>query len=588
MPRMKIPSLFILSLCLLINAKVAMSNTSYSFVQNVSHPLDTIETEIDDILPPSKIPLKEIDENLDQYMALTKVYLRVKAYNMSLSQTLLSKIQNHNTFSGDDLFLIKRSFDVFFKLNHKMIEFGKHYKVKSGKLLKNLKDSENRIPLLKSHLIWVSSHLLMLDQIQHIHKNLYQEQSNLRRIVKNIIGDKSIDVEGEEKLRLLTSQINTIVGEVENKRFIQQIILIDKIYPELESIFRNDLFGLFLLETTRSSETFKQIVNGKRKFPIKAHIIEDATVRYANKVTNFLSGFFGNIAGNIKWRKGYFYNNNSALILAQKNLRPMDVILEKSPFVITDKFIPGHFGHVALYLGTKEQLLEHGLWLHPSIAPYHHDIENGKVILEAVRSGLRLNTLENFLNIDEMVIMRKSDALDSVDLIIEQLTRGLDQLGKKYDFNFDISTIDKIVCSELIYMVYGAVKWPTVYRLGRPTVTPDDISEILFYKNSKFKIQASFYSEKRQTIQNGDIDELAQELDYELRDENGDEVSNPEDPNNSYWKKETKCYNVTEQSTVSENWEGGSTYKKRVCKTTYKEFYYEELARPVPPPHQAP
>jgi hypothetical protein len=35
-----------------------------------------------------------------------------------------------------------------------------------------------------------------------------------------------------------------------------------------------------------------------------------------------------------------------------------------------------------------------------------------------------------------MVIMRKSDALDSVDLIFEQLTRGLDQIGKKYDFNF--------------------------------------------------------------------------------------------------------------------------------------------------------
>ncbi len=586
---MKNLALFILSFCLLINAKVAMSNSSLSFVQTVSHPLEAIESEINNILIPThKSDLKDIDIYLDQYMALTKLYLRIKAYNLTLSQALLLKIQNHNTFSGDDLFLIKRSFDLFFNLNNKMINYGKHYKVKSGKLLKTLKDGENRIPLLKSHLIWISAHLLMIDQVQSIHQYLYEEQNNLRRIVKNIIGDKDVDIEGEEKLRLLTKQINTIVGEVENKRFIQQIILIHKIYPELENVFKNDLLGLFLLETTRNNEIFKQIVDGKRHFPIRAHIVEDAAVRYANKVTNFLSGFFGNIAGSIKWRKGYFYNNNTALKLAKNNLRPMDVILEKSPFVITDKFIPGHFGHVALYLGTKEQLLEHGLWLHPNIAPFHHDIENGKIILEAVRSGLRLNTLENFLNIDEMVIMRKSDALDSVDTVIEQLTRGLDQIGKSYDFNFDISTIDKVVCSELIYMIYGAVKWPTVYRVGRPTVTPDDISEILFYKNSKFKFHASFYSEKRHTIEVGDIDDLARELDYELRDQSGDEVSNPEDPNNSYWKKETKCYNVTEQRTDFENGEGGTNYKKRVCKTTYKEFYYEELARPVPPPHQAP
>ena len=218
----------------------------------------------------------------------------------------------------------------------------------------------------------------------------------------------------------------------------------------------------------------------------------------------------------------------------------------------------------------------------------HHDIENGKVILEAVRPGLRLNTLQNFLNIDEMVIMRKTDALDSIDLVLEQMGRGLDQLGKRYDFNFDISTIDKIVCSELIYMIYGAVQWPTSYRVGRPTVTPDDISEVLFYKNSKFKFQGAFYSEKRHSIQEKKLEDLADELGYELRDVNGDEVSNPEAPNNSYWKKETKCYNVNQRFSSFEKQEGESYTNKRVCKTTYKEFYYEELASPFPPPYQTP
>ena len=365
---MKNIALFILSFCLLINAKVALSNSSLSFIETISQPLDGIEIEIDNIKSPKKLSLMEIDANLDQYLELTKIYLRVKAYNVTLSEALLTKFQNHNTFSGDDLFLIKKSFDLFFKLNNKMIEFGKHYKVKSGKLLKSLKDNENRNSNLKSRLIWVSSHLLMIEQIQNIHHFLYEEQSNLRRIVKNIISDKDVDIEGEKKLRLLTMQMNKVVGEVENKKFIRQILLIHKIYPELEAIFKNDFLGLFLLEITKNNDVFKQIVSGKRTFPINAHIIEDATVRYANKLTNFLSGFFGNIAGSIKWRNGFLYNNNAALKLAQTKLRPMDIILEKSPFVITDKFIPGYFGHVALYLGTKEQLLQYGLWQHPSIA----------------------------------------------------------------------------------------------------------------------------------------------------------------------------------------------------------------------------
>lgn len=35
-------------------------------------------------------------------------------------------------------------------------------------------------------------------------------------------------------------------------------------------------------------------------------------------------------------------------------LQPLDILVEKSSFLISDKFIPGHFGHVALWLGMKK------------------------------------------------------------------------------------------------------------------------------------------------------------------------------------------------------------------------------------------
>jgi len=95
--------------------------------------------------------------------------------------------------------------------------------------------------------------------------------------------------------------------------------------------------------------------------------------------------------------------------------------------------------------------------------------------------------------------MRKKDVLENSSTLIDQITRGMDQIGKAYDFNFDISTLDKIVCSELIYIMYGNTIWPTQYRLGRPTITPDDVAEILFYKNSKYQM-IEFLVSKEQNV----------------------------------------------------------------------------------------
>ena len=70
------------------------------------------------------------------------------------------------------------------------------------------------------------------------------------------------------------------------------------------------------------------------------------------------------------------------------------------------------------------------------------------------------------------------------------------KLEKNTTLIFDVSTLDKIVCSELIYITFGNVKWPTEYRLGRPTITPDDVAEILFEKNTKFQIKKFMVSKE--------------------------------------------------------------------------------------------
>ena len=537
--------------------------------------LEDFDLEIDNIEIKKKNPLKDIEENLIHYTELVRVFKEFRVYNVTLSLKFLEKIQKNNTFSGDDLYLIKRTFDVFYKLNSKMMEFGDLYQFRSSTMAKTFASPEIKLPMVKAHLIWISGNLMVLDHMQEVHRILYQEDGSLRRIIKNTIGDKKIDAEGEKKLKQLTEQINRVVETAENSKFIQQINLVRLISNDLKNALANDQNSLDLLEEIMINRTSIEISQGRREFKLQAFGLNDAIIGFFNKITNFLSGFFGNIAGSIHWRKGYLFENNSALEIATSKLKPMDIILEKSPFVLTDKLIPGHYGHVALYLGTKAQLEEIGMWNHPSIIPYQEEIEKGKTILEAVRPGVRLNTVKDFLNIDELTIVRKIDGLMSPNQISEQITRGLDQMGKSYDFNFDISTLDKIVCSELIYIVFGHVNWPTRYRIGRPTVTPDDIGEVLFQKNTRFKMTDYMVSTQRHKIEMETIGHLADIYEYELRASNGEEIKDPQDPTNSFWKKETKCYMVSEDDPQGPF--RNQSVKTRQCKTTYKEYYYEEV-----------
>ena len=565
---MKTLCLFILTFFALYNPKVEASVGEIDI-----RPMDNYDGYLQHITIEKHSPLKNVDLNLENFHELLSLYKSFKGYNKELTSKILDKIRNRNTLSGNDLYLIKKTFQTYYKFNLKILEFASIYEDKESALFRLLRGDKDKVPLLKAQLIWLSAHLAIMEHTQAVHEILYLTDNEFRRIFKSTFTPDQLSLEEKTTLKQLTKQINELVKTLEEPKFAKKVILIRESALDVKNTLGNNEEAISLVEEIQLNTVAQDLARGKKKFKLQIFGISDAIVGAFNKVTNFLSGFFGNVAGSIKWRKGHLFENKAALEIAKKSLRPMDIILEKSPFILTDKLIPGHYGHVAIYLGTKEQLEEVGMWNHPDITPHQKDIEAGKTILEAVRPGVRMNSLEAFMNIDEYTIVRKTDGLDSSAQISEQINRGIDQLGKDYDFNFDISTLDKIVCSELIYIVFGHVNWPTQYRLGRPTITPDDIGETLFMKNTRFKMTDYVVSTERHRIEMGTLGDLADIYDYELRAENGDEIKDHEDPSNSFWKKDTKCYKVSEIEGPSSK---GSGLFSRFCKTTYKEFYYEE------------
>jgi hypothetical protein len=200
-------------------------------------------------------------------------------------------------------------------------------------------------------------------------------------------------------------------------------------------------------------------------------------LRYmANSVVYVGSKLFGNIVGGFQKRHGYLHHNQSFLSTVENNIKPMDILLEKTPFRLTDNFIPGYWGHAAIYIGTQEDLERLGIWNHELVQKHAKEIEKGKYIVEALRYGVKLNSLDHFSDIDDFALLRLRVELSDKDLA-NHILRALSHVGKKYDFNFDVESGDTIVCSELHYRTFIDIHFNTTSYLGRSTISVDQVAE---------------------------------------------------------------------------------------------------------------
>ena len=210
-----------------------------------------------------------------------------------------------------------------------------------------------------------------------------------------------------------------------------------------------------------------------------------------SEATNTLSKTLGNTAGLVETRRGKLDNNETVTEHVRSVIKAGDILLEKTPFRLTDQLIPGHWGHAAVYIGTEEELTALGIWNHSVVVPFQEDIRAGKLIDEALRDDVQLNTIEHFLNVDDVAIMH--DRTESDEEKAERIILALRQLGKEYDFNFDIETSVKIVCSELIYVTSILIDWVTEELVGIHTISPDNIAVKSIEDDSIFDITLLYH-----------------------------------------------------------------------------------------------
>ena len=184
--------------------------------------------------------------------------------------------------------------------------------------------------------------------------------------------------------------------------------------------------------------------------------------------------------GDFKIRKP---RNNQPMIQPEQldrlrqQLQPGDILLERRNWYLSNAFLPGFWPHAAIYVGTAEDLKSMGLdsdehvrkhWA-KFIQPDHQGHEH--VIIEAISEGVIFSSLEHSIG-----------GADSVAVLRPQLTpqqkqaavaRAFSHAGKPYDFEFDFSTTDKLVCTEVVYRCYSQelnLQDQLVTILGRKTL----------------------------------------------------------------------------------------------------------------------
>ena len=134
-----------------------------------------------------------------------------------------------------------------------------------------------------------------------------------------------------------------------------------------------------------------------------------------------------------------------------------------------------------------------------------------------------------------------------------------------YDFNFDVETTDKLVCSELLYQSFGDVNWPTEPYIGRTTISPDNVVSLALFDNPPIELVYYALQNKKGEVIYKDIDDLASDIGFVKK---GDVYKRP--------------YKVCKDEEVKRpGSRGRETINRRTCETRFEDLVYTPHA-PLP------
>jgi len=281
---------------------------------------------------------------------------------------------------------------------------------------------------IKGSLLELASALFLYDYYLNTAYKV-NEDKRIRRLLNQ--GDSGYDI-GKDKLM----QMQDLLSDFSNLNNLENYIKKYKNrHKKIKSLGERDDNIAYLDQFIKSSQAYRLF--GKKSFSLalakksakRRKNVRDNLNALNRRVINSVSETFGNLTGRYEERKGKLYQDKKIEKDIVKHLKSADILLEKTPYLV----------------------------------------------VESLREGTTLNTMAHFLNVDDIAVLRYRKPLSKQEKA-HIIIIALRQIGKAYDFNYDVETTDKIVCSQLVYLSYTDINWPTENILGRYTISPDNIA----------------------------------------------------------------------------------------------------------------
>lgn len=484
LPKIKPHHLKVLAIWVIGGAVLYSSYTYYRISSNLAERETTCFDELAQALAGGVAPDLIFQADYDRLQLLVEQSLVARSQMLEVSNRL--RLNADQPLASRDLVTLKSGSEYYLRIRDDLYDIASTYEcgvdVQEWRLLEH--DINPKLHL-KGVMLSLGAALTLYDNYM-LGVVLFEQDGRLRKLLND--PDMGFGLLAN-KLAETTLAANSIEARHRARRAIE-------FYEEQKSSIRgtdedSDFAYLEqLIESSPSYNYVKKVRVGQvstSKFIAFERITRDLVFATGTQGLDIVSSLFGNTMGLYESRKGKMYGDAEARRKIQSVLKPLDILLEKTPFRLTDKLIPGHFGHVAIWTGTKSELIDAGVWENEVVQRYaaalstqsNPDSRDEQQIIEALRNGVQLNTLEHFLNVDDFVILRPVFDQESNDeLTREALIMAFRQLGKQYDFNFDVNTTDKIVCSELAYVAFPSIDWPTEKTLGRHSISPDNVAQL--------------------------------------------------------------------------------------------------------------
>lgn len=152
-------------------------------------------------------------------------------------------------------------------------------------------------------------------------------------------------------------------------------------------------------------------------------------------------------------------------------LRPADILLMRSEGKLTTTLLPGFWAHAAIYLGSHDELSA----LDSERAKEAEGDQGLGFTIDVVSPCVRIVSLKTCLDADHVVVLRPALSTDGSREVLEEALR---HFGKAYDFEFDFSHSNRLVCTGLVYRSFhgrDGIRFDLVKRLGNYTLSGDDM-----------------------------------------------------------------------------------------------------------------